>query len=73
MWRDLEKDPPTDEEYCVILFPCKTDCGLLYVTSNPKYARGPIAIQMGYTHWCKVPLAPDHDKWVEWQNNLEAW
>ena len=68
-WRDLKSDPPTGEEYCVILFPCKTDCGLLYITSNPQFAiiNG---FNQGFTHWCEVELAPTHNQWQEWQDKL---
>jgi len=69
-WRCLITDPPTGDEYAVLLFPLKTDCGVLYTVSNPHYARGKYALDQGYTHWCEFELAPDHDKWEEWQNNL---
>ncbi len=71
-WRDLKKDPPTGNEYAVLLFPCKSDCGVLYTVSNPVYARGPYALSSGYTHWCEFELAPTHDKWAKWQDNLIA-
>lgn len=69
LWRDLKSDPPTGEEYCVLLFPCKTDCGLLYITSNPQFAITNGAKQ-GFTHWCDVELAPAHIEWQEWQDKL---
>lgn len=50
VWRDLNTDPPTGDEYAVLLFPCRTDCGLLYIVSNPQYAKGEFAKQR-YTHW----------------------
>jgi hypothetical protein len=68
-WRDLITDPPTGKEYAVLLFPCKTDCGILYVTSNPQYAIVNAAKQ-GYTHWCEFKLAPTHDQWQEWQDKI---
>lgn len=70
-WRDLKTDPPTGKEYAVLLFPCKSDCGVLYTVSNPVYARGPYALSSGYTHWCEFELAPTHKKWVKWQDNLK--
>jgi hypothetical protein len=70
-WNDLITNPPTGNEYAIILFPCKTDCGILYNASNPHYAIKHGASQ-GYTHWAEIELAPDHDKWNEWQNNLTS-
>jgi hypothetical protein len=70
-WRDLKNDPPTGDEYAVILFPVKSDCGVLYTISNPIYARGPYALKAGYTHWCEFPLAPNHDIWEVWQEKLK--
>ena len=67
IWYDLKTEPPTDDEYAVLLFPCKSDCGVLYTVSNPKYARGPYAIAAGYTHWARIQLAPGHYHWEEWQ------
>jgi len=68
-WNDLKENPPTGKEYAVILFPCKTDCGLLYTTSNPQYAvkHGTAS---GYTHWAEIELAPTHEYWSEWQDNV---
>lgn len=69
-WRDLLTDPPSGKEYCILLFPCKTDVvGKLYITSNPHYAikKG---IKSGYTHWADPGLAPTHDEWVKWQDEL---
>jgi len=68
-WNDLKTNPPTGDEYAIILFPCKSDCGILYSASNPHYAIKH-GIRQGYTHWADIELAPDHDKWHEWQNNL---
>lgn len=69
-WIALEDELPNREEhYCVLLFPCKSDVGILYITSNVEYARGPFAKQAGYTHWAAIELAPDHQKWQDWQNN----
>ena len=68
-WNDLITNPPTGNEYAIILFPCKTDCGILYNASNPHYAIKH-GVSQGYTHWADIELAPDHDKWNEWQNNL---
>jgi hypothetical protein len=70
-WRDLKTDPPTGNEYAVLLFPCKSDCCVLYSVSNPHYARGPYAQTAGYTHWCEFELAPTHNIWVTWQNDLQ--
>lgn len=69
LWRELATDPPSGDEYCVILFPCKSDVGVLYITSNPQYAikRG---VEAGYTHWSDITLAPTHDEWVKWQEEL---
>ena len=69
-WRCLKTDPPTGNEYAVLLFPLKSDCGVLYTVSNPHYARGQYALDSGYTHWCNFELAPDHDKWEQWQLDL---
>ena len=71
-WRDLKTDPPSGDEYAVLLFPCKTDCGVLYTVSNPHYARGPYALERGYTHWCEFKLAPTHAQWVRWQDDIQA-
>ncbi len=68
-WRDLKTDPPTRDEYCVLLFPCITDCGILYTVSNPEYAKY-TAPSHGYTHWCKVELAPTHDIVERYQKTL---
>jgi hypothetical protein len=68
-WNDLKTNPPTGSEYAIILFPCKSDCGILYTTSNPQYAIKH-GIESGYTHWAEIELAPDHDKWTEWQGSL---
>lgn len=68
-WNDLKTNPPTGDEYAVILFPCKSDCGILYTASNPHYAIKN-GISAGYTHWAEIGLAPDHDKWQDWQDGL---
>lgn len=68
-WRDLETDPPTGDEYAVMLFPCKTDVGLLYIVSNPYYAKAN-GLENGYTHWAEFNLAPTHQQWVKWQDAL---
>lgn len=65
MWYDLKKNPPSLEEYAVLLFPCKTDCGLGYILSNPVYARGFYAKEAGYTHWARFELHPDHEKMLK--------
>lgn len=67
IWYDLKTEPPSDDEYAVLLFPCKTDCGVLYTVSNPTYARGPYALSSGYTHWARIQPAPGHTYWTEWQ------
>ncbi len=70
-WIALDDELPKHEEhYCVLLFPCKSDVGLLYITSNVDYARGPFARQAGYTHWAAIELAPTHDQWDQWQRDL---
>ena len=71
VWRDLNTDPPTGNEYAVLLFPCRSDCGVLYVVSNPHYARGEYAKQR-YTHWAEFELAPSHDELVAWQDSLTS-
>jgi hypothetical protein len=71
IWYDLATEPPSEEEYAVLLFPCKTDCGLLYTVSNPVFAKGPYALASGYTHWARIQLAPGHRTWVEWQKNIQ--
>lgn len=48
-WRDLKTDPPQGDRL-VILFPCISDVGILYTTSNPDYARLN-GTKNGYTHW----------------------
>lgn len=68
-WKKLEDELPTGDEYAVLLFPCKTDCMLLYTVSNPQYAKK-TALDHGYTHWCEFNLAPDHKALEEWQNNI---
>lgn len=68
-WYDLATEPPTDNEHAVLLFPCKTDCGLLYITSNPIYARLN-GVKHGYTHWARIQPAPTHRYWNEWQKNI---
>jgi hypothetical protein len=70
IWYDLAIEPPTDDEYAVMLLPCKTDCGLLYTTSNPVYARVN-GVKHGYTHWARIQPAPGHRKWKDWQDNLK--
>jgi len=68
-WIALEDQlPEVDEHYCVMLFPCQTDVGILYVTSNVHYARQ-TALAQGYTHWAAIELAPDHQKWIDWQED----
>jgi hypothetical protein len=69
-WFDLKTEPPTGKEYAVILFPCKTDCGVLYTIRNRFYAKSKYALKAGYTHWCNFELSQDHDKLVAWQDNL---
>ena len=69
IWYDLATEPPTDKEHAVLLFPCKTDCGLLYITSNPAFARIN-GVKSGYTHWARIQQAPGHRYWKEWQDNL---
>lgn len=70
-WIALDDElPKVEEHYCVLLFPCKTDVGILYITSNVEYARGPYAKQAGYTHWAAIELAPDHEALVKWQEEL---
>jgi hypothetical protein len=72
IWRDLKTDPPTGDEYAVLLFPCRSDCGVLYTVSNSVYAKGSYALSVGYTHWCEFKLAPNHEALVEWQENLTS-
>jgi len=59
IWRDLKTDPPTGED-CVILFPCISDVGIMYIASNPEFARAN-ALKHGYTHWAAIERHPDHD------------
>ena len=70
-WRDLKTDPPTGKEHAILLFPCKTDCGLLYITSNPHYAIKN-GVLNGYTHWAEIEFAPTHAYWTEWQDSVHA-
>lgn len=65
-WNDLKTNPPTGNEYAVILFPCRSDCGILYIASNPHYAIKH-GVEAGYTHWAEIELAPTHAYWCEWQ------
>ena len=67
-WNDLKTNPPTGREYAIILFPCRSDCGILYTTSNPQYAIKN-GIEAGYTHWANFELAPTHAYWAEWQGS----
>ena len=69
IWYDLKTNPPQDDEYAVLLFPCKTDCGLLYITSNPTFARIN-GYKNGYTHWARIQKAPTHHYWDKWQRSL---
>lgn len=59
MWRDLKNDPPTGDD-CVVLFPCISDVGIMYSSSNPEYARVN-GLKHGYTHWMPIERHPDHD------------
>lgn len=70
-WKDLKTNPPTGKEHTILLFPCRTDCGLLYITSNPHYAivNG---VKNGYTHWAEIEFAPTHAYWSEWQESIRA-
>lgn len=70
-WKPLDgsEGMPTDDMYAVILFPCKTDCCVLYTISNPEYARGSYAKKAGYTHWAEFNLAPEHNYWKDWQES----
>lgn len=71
-WIALKDElPKIKDHYCVLPFPCKTDCGILYITANVEYARGPYAIRAGYTHWAAIELAPTHDEWVQWQESIQ--
>ena len=69
VWKDLKTNPPTGKEHAILLFPCRTDCGLLYITSNPHYAIKN-GVKNGYTHWAEIELAPTHAYWAEWQDNI---
>lgn len=60
-WKRLSEELPSEEEYAVLLFPVRSDVGIMYTVSNPFYARA-TAIHEGYTHWCKFELAPKHHK-----------
>ena len=69
-WNDLKTNPPTGKEYAVILFPCRSDCGILYIASNPHYAIQN-GVEAGYTHWTEIELAPTHTYWDEWQEGIQ--
>jgi hypothetical protein len=69
IWRNLKYDPPSGYEYCVLLFPLRTDVGVLYTVSNPQYAKVN-ALRDGYTHWAEFNLAPTHHYWQQWQEDL---
>ena len=74
-WRDLATDPPTGNEHCVLLFPCKSDVGILYSVSNPYWAMQH-GVNNGYTHWAEFDHAPTHGEWIKWQdeiNKKNAW
>ena len=64
-WRCLKTDPPTGNEYGILLWPQTIDVGYNYIISNPQYA-----IKNGLAHgfllWYEFPLAPDHDNFIEW-------
>ena len=68
-WRDLKTDPPTGNEYAVLLFPYLSAMNIFYTVGNSSYAKSE-AISAGYTHWSEFQLAPSHDELVEWQENL---
>lgn len=68
-WKDLKTNPPTGKEKVILLFPCRTECGLLYITSNPHYAIKN-GVKNGYTHWAKFEFAPTHAYWAEWQEQI---
>ncbi len=67
-WISLEDQLPSVDEYAVLLFPSKTDCGPLYIVSNPTYARIN-ALKHGFTHWAKFELAPGHAIEIEHQRS----
>ena len=70
-WKDLKTNPPTGKEHAILLFPCRTDCGLLYAASNPHYAIKN-GVEHGYTHWAEIEVAPTHVYWSEWQESITA-
>ena len=70
-WNDLKTNPPTGKEHAILLFPCRTDCGLLYITSNPHYAIKN-GVKAGYTHWAEIEFAPTHAYWAEWQESIRT-
>ena len=70
-WKDLKTNPPTGKEHAILLFPCRTDCGLLYITNNPHYAIKN-GVKNGYTHWAEIQFAPTHAYWSEWQESIRA-
>lgn len=65
-WIALKDRLPNGDQHCVLLFPCQTEMGVLYITSTPDYAIK-WGIKHGYTHWKEIEMAPDHDVWEKWQ------
>lgn len=68
VWRDLKTDPPSGNEYAVLLFPCLSNVGILYRASNLQYAIH-TAIHHGYTHWMEFDLHPNHNVVEESEKN----
>lgn len=56
-WHLLAERLPEGDR-AVQLFPCITDIGILFVVSNPDYARIN-ALSDGYTHWAEIARLPD--------------
>jgi hypothetical protein len=71
IWRDIKTDPPAGTEYAVLLFPVRSDCGVLYTVSNSQYAKSDYARER-YTHWAEFELAPTHAELQLWQDQLTA-
>lgn len=57
IWYALEDRLPEGDRP-VLLFPCITDVGIPFITSNPEYVRR-FAQQWGFTHWADIGELPD--------------
>lgn len=68
IWRSIKDDPPTHDR-CVVIFPCVTDVGHVYQTSNPEYVRQN-AWNQGYRFWADIDPAPGEAEAIAYNNTL---